>query len=203
MKNVSLALNVLLIAAVGYLYYDHFSSNKTKAGNKTAEILADKDSNCNKAHIAYVELDSMYENITYIKQRRTQMEARQKSIETEWESGMRGLENRKNEFIKRGASITQQEAEQFQTQYLQQQQQIESKKQQAGQALSEESFSFTDNVQKSLREFLNEYNKEKKYMYILTTGTGLDYLVYKDPALNITNDVVNGMNEKMKGKATQ
>jgi len=203
MKNVSLALNVLLIAAVGYLYYDHFSSSKTKAGNKTAEILADKDSNCNKAHIAYVELDSMYENITYIKQRRTQMEARQKSIETEWESGMRGLENRKNEFIKRGASITQQEAEQFQTQYLQQQQQIESKKQQAGQALSEESFSFTDNVQKSLREFLNEYNKEKKYMYILTTGTGLDYLVYKDPALNITNDVVNGMNEKMKGKATQ
>ena len=203
MKNVSLALNVLLIAAVGYLYYDHFSSSNTKAGNKTAEILADKDSNCNKAHIAYVELDSMYEKITYIKQRRTQMEARQKSIETEWESGMRGLENRKNEFIKRGASITQQEAEQFQTQYLQQQQQIESKKQQAGQALSEESFSFTDNVQKSLREFLNEYNKEKKYMYILTTGTGLDYLVYKDPALNITNDVVNGMNEKMKGKATQ
>ncbi len=203
MKNISLALNVLLLAAVGYLYFDHFSNGKSKAGNNKGEVMAAKDSNCNKAHIAYVELDSMYENITYIKQRRTEMEAKQKRIEGEWETGMRGLEARKNEFLKRGAAITQQEAEVFQGQLIQQQQQIESKKQQAGQALSEESFSFTENVQKSLRDFLNEYNKEKKYMYILTTGTGLDYLVYKDPVLNITSDVVKGMNQKMKAKTTQ
>lgn len=203
MKNLSLALNLLLLAAVAYLFYVHFSNNKSKAGNNSSGMMATKDSNCNKAHIAYVELDSMYENITYIKQRRTEMEAKQKRIEGEWETGMRGLEAKKNEFLKRGAAITQQEAEVFQGQLIQQQQQIDSKKQQAGQALSEESFSFTENVQKSLRDFLNEYNKEKKYMYILTTGTGLDYLVYKDPALNITGDVVKGMNEKMKGKTGQ
>ena len=56
-----------------------------------------------------------------------------------------------------------------------------------------------DDIQKKLKEFLTDYNKDKKYMYILTTGTGLDYMVYKDSSLNITNDVIRGMNEKMRG----
>lgn len=202
MKNWSIALNMLLLAAVGYLYIDKFVIGK-KGATAAATKYDAKDSNCIKAHIAYVELDSMYENITYIKQRRIEMEAKQKKIESEWETGLRGLEAKKNEFLKRGAAITQEEAQQFQDQLIQQQQQIDAKKQTQGQALSEESFTFTDNVQKSLKEFLAEYNKEKNYMYILTTGTGLDYLVYKDPALNITNDVVKGMNEKMKGKLSQ
>ena len=58
-----------------------------------------------------------------------------------------------------------------------------------------------DDIQKKLKEFLTDYNKEKKYMYILTTGTGLDYMVYKDSTLNITKDVIKGMNEKMKATA--
>jgi outer membrane protein len=91
----------------------------------------------------------------------------------------------------------------MQGELMQQQQRLDGQKQQAGQALSEESFTFSDKVQKQLKEFLTDYNKEKKYMYILTTGTGLDYLVYKDPALNITADVVKGMNEKMKAKPIQ
>ena len=56
-----------------------------------------------------------------------------------------------------------------------------------------------DDMQKQLKAFLNEYNADRNYrQYILTTGTGLDYLVYKDSSMNITDDVVNGMNEKMK-----
>ena len=58
-----------------------------------------------------------------------------------------------------------------------------------------------EGIQKQLRDFLAEYNKDKKYMYIFTTGTGLDYMVFKDSSLNITNDVIKGMNEKMKATA--
>ena len=57
-----------------------------------------------------------------------------------------------------------------------------------------------DEIQKNLKEFLTDYNKEKGYSYILTTGTGLDYLVYKDSAYNITADVIDGMNQKLNNK---
>lgn len=60
-----------------------------------------------------------------------------------------------------------------------------------------------EGIQTKLKDFLSEYNKDKKYMYIFTTGTGLDYMVFKDSSLNITNDVIKGMNAKMNAEAKQ
>jgi len=204
MKNVSLILNIVLLAAVGYLYYANFSGKHTgdlAAKNSSPSMW--KDSNCNRPPIAYVELDSLNENISYIKDKRKELETEQKAIESEWEAGYKGLEAQKNNFLKRGASITQEEAQQFQGILVQQQQQIDAKKQASGQKLSEKSFSFMDDIQKQLKGFLSDYNRDKKFMYILTTGTGLDYMVYKDSSLNITNDVIKGMNEKMKAAVKQ
>ncbi len=204
MKNLSLVLNLVLLAAVGYLYYYSFSGKKS--GNPAVfrnNPSQWKDSNCNRPPIAYVELDSLNENITYIKDKRKELEVEQKAIESEWESGYKGMEAQKNNFLKKGAAITQEEAQNFQAQLLQQQQQIDGKKQSRSQDLSQKSFNFMDDIQKKLKEFLNAYNKEKKYMYILTTGTGMDYMVYKDSTLNITNDVIRGMNEKMKSVPKQ
>ena len=198
MKNLSLVLNLVLLAAVGYLYYYNFSAKKTKGSSKNENSTMMTDSNCNRPPIAYVELDSLNENITYIKDKRKELELEQKAIESEWEEGYKGLDAQKNNFLKKGAAITQEEAQDFQGKLLQQQQAIDGKKQTLSQKLSEKSFSFMDDIQKKLKEFLTEYNKEKKYMYILTTGTGLDYMVYKDPSLNITDEVIKGMNEKMR-----
>ena len=71
------------------------------------------------------------------------------------------------------------------------------------QKLNEKSFGIMEDIQKKLKEFLAEYNKNKNFMYIFTTGSGLDYIVYKDSSLNITNDVIKGMNEKMKSASKQ
>ena len=199
MKNLSLILNIVLIGAVGYLYYYNFSAKKNPgpAGISNGPLQL-KDSVCGHPLIAYVELDSLNENITYIKDRRKELEGEQKAIEAEWENGYKSLEAQKNNFLKKGAAITQDEAQQFQNQLLSQQQQIDGKKQSFSQKLSEKSLNVMEGIQKSLKDFLSDYNKDKKYMYILTTGTGLDYIVYKDSSLNITDDVIKGMNEKMK-----
>jgi len=198
MKNLSLALNVLLIAAVGYLYYHTFSGGSGKAKSPAGDKSAFTDSNSKMAPIAYIELDSLNENISYIRDRRKELEAEQLSIETEWENGYKNLQAQKDNFLKRGAAITQEDAEKFQGQLMEQQQSIDGKKQSRGQALNQKSITIMDNIQKQLKEFLAEYNKDRKFLYILTTGTGQDYMAYKDPALNITNDVIRGMNEKMK-----
>lgn len=198
MKNLSIALNVLLIAAVGYLYYLQFSGGSGKVKNQPGDKSAIMDSNSKMAPIAYIELDSLNENISYIRDRRKELEAEQLSIETEWENGYKNLQAQKDNFLKKGAAITQEEAEKFQGQLMEQQQSIDGKKQSRGQALNQKSITIMDNIQKQLKEFLAEYNKDRKFLYILTTGTGQDYMAYKDPALNITNDVIKGMNEKMK-----
>lgn len=200
MKSFLIAVNSLLFIAVIYLYvkvYSNSSTKKTESSNFVTNSNVGKSKN---ASIAFVELDSLNEKIGFIKDRRKELEIEQKAIEMQWQNSYKGLENRKNEFIKRGNSITQQEAEKFQNELLQQQQQIDQRKQSLTQKLSEKSYKFMDDIQKKLKDFLNEYNKSKNYQYILTTGTGLDYMLYKDSAFNITKDVITGMNTLMPNK---
>lgn len=201
MKQLSLVLNVVLIVAVGLLYYFHFSGKKPAETKKAAVVASTPGGPLTRPAIAYVELDSLNEKIAYIKNKRKELEGEQRAIETEWETGYRGLESQKNEFLKKGSAITQDEAEKFQNHLLGQQQVIDERKQNLTQKLNEKSYKFMDDLQKKLKDFLAEYNKEKNYMYIFTTGTGLDYMVYKDPSMNITDDVIEGMNKKMKAVA--
>ncbi|MEP7237187.1 MAG: OmpH family outer membrane protein [Ferruginibacter sp.] len=203
MKNLSVVLNVVLLLAVGYLYYYNFSGKKTEVvADKMNSIYKGDSSGC-RPPLAYVELDSLNENITYIKDRRKELETEMKAIEQEQENGYRGLQAQKDNFLKRGAAITDQEAQIFQGKLMDQQQKIDGRKQELTQKLNEKSFSIMEDIQKKLKDFLTEYNKDKKYMYIFTTGTGLDYMVFKDSSLNITNDVIKGMNAKMKAAAKQ
>ena len=199
MKQLSLVLNVVLLVAVGILYYLHFSK-KDSGNTKPAVVRAapvSSDGQVVAPLIAYVELDSLNEKITFIKNKRKELEEKQKTIEQEWENGYRDLERQRDNFLKRGNSITQEEAQQMQMSLMSQQEKIDERKQTKVQKLSERSFNAMDDIQKKLKEFMEEYNREKNYMYILTTGTGLDYLVYKDSTLNITKDVIEGMNQKL------
>jgi outer membrane protein len=200
MKQFSLVLNILLVAAVGVLYYLHFSNSKKLAVTGNAPTgYKQKDSCGDKIPIvAYVELDSLNNNVTFIKQRKKELEAEQKVIAQEYENSYRALTAERDEFLKKGNAITQQEAETFQARLGQKQQEIEGTKQSKAQRLAEKGAKIMDDMQTKVRAFMKEYNKEKNYSYILATGTGLDYLFFKDSTLNITNDVIKGLNEQMK-----
>jgi outer membrane protein len=198
MKYFSTILNVVLLIAVAFLYFHEFGGTKKKSNNQVAVPGTADPKKIASAPIAFVDLDSMNEKISFIKEKRKELEGEQRAIEAEWNGEYQGLENQKNTFLKKGNAITQQMAEEFQGQLLQQQQKIDQKKQARTQQLTEKSYRSMDDIQKKLKEFLADYNKDRKYLYILTTGTGQEYMVYKDSSLNITNDVINGMNEKLK-----
>lgn len=196
MKQISLYLNIVLVIAVGFLFYMQFSTAKPqKTKLKAAPIVSQEKGGAQSMLMAYVDLDTLNEKITYIKNKRKELEAEQEAIENEWQNGYKNLENQKNIFLKKGNAITQEEAEKFQMQLQEQQYQIDNKKQTLSQKLNDKSYKIMDDIQKKIKEFLEEYNSERKYAYIFTTGTGLDYIVYKDTTLNITQDVVEGMNE--------
>jgi outer membrane protein len=199
MKQFSLVLNIVLVVAVAVLFYLHFSGNsKLPVKGHIVTGNAQKDSNTNKIPIvAYVELDSLNSNVTFIKQRKKELEAEQKAIVNEYESSYRSLTAERDEFLKKGNAITQQEAEAFQAKLQQRQQEIESAKQAKAQRLAEKGAKIMEDMQVKIRAFMKEYNKDKNYSYILATGTGLDYLFYKDSTLSITGDVIKGLNGQM------
>ena len=203
MKQLSLVVNILLLIAVGALYYFHFGSKKmepvkTNTVNNTKDTFSGK-----RMLVAYVELDSLNNNVTFIKNRKRELEEEQKGIAAEYESDYRSLTAERDKFLKRGNAITQQEAEEFQAKLGQKQQEVEQKKQAKAQQLAEKGARIMEDMQSKLKSFMSEYNKDGKYTYILATGTGLDYIFYKDSTLNITGDIIKGLNEKMKETAKQ
>jgi outer membrane protein len=200
MKNVSLIINIILLLAVAFLYFYTFGNKNANKPIAAKAVIKDSAGNITSTGgvIAYVELDSLNSKITYIKSRREELEREQKAIENEWNSGMRNLEARRDKFVQRGNAITQAEAEKFQEELMAGQQTIEQKKQNSSNKLQEKSYRYMEDIQGKLKNFLADYNKEKGYTYILTAGTGLDYMIYRDSTLNITNDVISGMNAQLK-----
>lgn len=199
MNKISVAINIILIAAIGYLFYYNFSGKSNKATvSSDSTVTKNNDIVNNQSRIAYVELDSLNENITYFKKRRKELELLQKQIEAKISDDYKSLENKQNNFIQKNPNATPDQIQSMRAQLAQGQQDIEIEKQRKTQELNQKSFELMENIQKNLKEFLSDYNKQKKYQYILTTGSGIDYLIYKDSTLDITKDVIKGMNEKMK-----
>ena len=115
MKQLSLALNIFLLVAVGFLYYLHFKGGQhDKKG--IDGIMAGNTKACSASIpvIAYVDQDSLSTNVTFIKNKRDELQSKQKSIEAAYENEYRSLEEEKNELIKKGNAVTQQEADDFQ-----------------------------------------------------------------------------------------
>ena len=198
MKQFSLIFHILLLAAVGLLYYFHFAADKKPVAKTAAmqpSLTPTKDSCANGHLVAYVELDSLYDNVGYIKQKQKELEAEQERLARQYQNDYQQLENEKDNFLKKGNAITQQEAEDFQAKLYQKQQDIENKKQNEAQEMASRRAKTMEEIQTNLRNFLNEYNADKRFGYIFATGTGLDYILYKDSAHNITPDVIAGLNK--------
>ena len=57
---------------------------------------------------------------------------------------------------------------------------------------------FAKSLHDSVNNFLADYNKDKKYDIILRTGVGNEVSLYAEKKFDITQDVINGLNNRYK-----
>jgi outer membrane protein len=108
------------------------------------------------------------------------------------------LEKDRVDFFKRGASITQIDAENFQRQYQERYQQLGERRELLLNRHLENQARALDDIQQKISDYLSEYNKTAKYNFIFSTGEGNLTLYHKDSTLNITPQIVEGLNEAYK-----
>ncbi len=112
MKNLSLIINGVLAVAVAVLFYLHFTDCKSCAKGTTSSIGA--TSGKSGQAIAYVDIDSLEINYTFFKERKADLEKRQKSIESTLQSEAESLQRAAYDLQQRAATITQAEGEAIQ-----------------------------------------------------------------------------------------
>jgi outer membrane protein len=194
MKNFLLPLNILLALAVAVLFYLHFNPKTVKPEVKGATGVTDSLSQ-QELKIAYVDLDSIQENYNYYKEKMDEFDRKKENADRDLNNAFQKIENERVAFVQKGNAITQVEAENFQREYTRKMQNLENQKKSLENNIQQEGVKTMEELKKKINEFLTEYNKTRGYSYIFSYSSTINILFYKDTALNITNEVVSGLNE--------
>lgn len=196
MKNTLLILNIVLLFLVGILYYLHFKNNKpvsVKATKSTVvESGTDKNS-ADNANIAYIDLDSLQSNYGYYKKLKADFERRQSAANNEITAMQKKFQNRAVQLQQKANTMSPQEQESAMNEMNKMQQDLQIRKQNIDNDLFNENSKMKDNILKRIQDFLKDYNKDGKYSYIFSYEPG--FMFYKDSTLNITPDVIKGLND--------
>lgn len=202
MKKLSLWLNVILIIAVAGIYFLHFTGNKASKPEiseegKQTEI--DRDYS-----IAYVNIDTLIQNYDMFIDKNDELMEKRNESEAELQIQSRNLEKEVRDFqdkVNKGL-ITRTKAQMLQQELAQKEQQLYANRDNMVMQLSEEEQVMLRQVLNEVMLFLEEYNKEYNYRYIFSNSFG-GQLLYADKALNITQDVLKGLNEAYNNKKEQ
>jgi outer membrane protein len=189
MKHFSLILNGVLLLLVGYLYYLHFSSSK----KHTVSLLRSPKDSCNHGNkVAYIDLDSLQNRYEYYKILKADFERKQAASNNEVTDLQKRYQSRAMQLQQKGATMSQQEQEAAMKEINQMQQGLQAKKQALDNDLYNSNSKMKEDILTKIQNFLKEYNNDGRYDYVFSYEPGL--MFYKDSALNITSDVINGLN---------
>ncbi|RFM28732.1 OmpH family outer membrane protein [Deminuibacter soli] len=197
MKQFSLVLNVVLVVAVGILFYLHFAGAKNNVGGE-AKHISDSASPAS-FKVVYFDIDSIENQYEYSKQVRAYVRGRQEQIANDLNQMRNHLTSKAKEYEQRGASMSQTEQTAFQQEFARMQGEFQSTNEQKNQELQGESMRRFQEVKAKIQTFLKEYSKTHGYVFVYASSDD-DNLYYKDTTRNITAEMVRVLNEQFKAE---
>lgn len=194
MKNFTLGLNIALVAAVGVLFYLHFSSPSASS----AAMTGTKAVPAGSFKIAYFETDSIQTQFEYFKEISGELQAKDQANAKILGDMKSTFAAKYQELQKVASSLSQAELANKQQELMQMEKTFQGKEKMMSDEMQDEQFRKMQDVKKKIEDYLKEYNNDKGYAYILSSSPDLMYL--KDTAYNITSDVIRGLNALYKKK---
>jgi len=193
MKNLPLILSSVLLIAVGILYYLHFSGNKahdSSTGSSASTVPSD-------IKIAYINSDSVLKHYEYLEVNRKTLEEKTQKLEQEFRNRAQGLQNEIGNYQRNVNNLTLSQAKALEEDLGKKQQNLQLYQQSLSQQLQEEEGKLNKELYDRITNFLKKYGAENGLQLVLKYDPTSDVL-YGGEALNITNDVVKGLNELYK-----
>lgn len=149
--------------------------------------------------VAYVEIDSIMSQYTYWKDVTKIIKAKEANIQRTLAGKQKAIQAAAANFQQnvQANKYTQVQAQQIQASIQKQAQDADALQQRLGAEYQNEVAKYNKALSDSVHNYLKEYNKDKKFAIILAKSG--DNILYADPAYNITDDVIKGMNQAYKG----
>jgi outer membrane protein len=192
MKNISTLLSALALIGVAILFYLHFSKGE---GQKRAVASVSNSKDSTDFRIAYFDIDSLQQNLKSFKEAEEQIKNKENNIKNQLTELNNRNQRRLQELQAKAPTMTQEQGEAAQRELAQLTQQFQQRELQLDQELKRLQMDLMTEVQKNVESYLKKYNQQKGFSFIVAYRPG-EFIYYRDSTLDITNDLVNGLNKE-------
>ncbi len=195
MKNFSLILNAILFVAVAILYYLHFSpTSKTVAGDSTSSV--------NDLKIAYINSDSVLKYYEFFNVNKEKLEAKGKKLDQDFRNRAQSLQNDISAYQRNVGSMTIGQAKAVEEDLGKKQQNLQLYQRSLEQEIMTDQSKMNEELYSKITDYLKLYGEEKGLQVVLKYDPTSD-LLYGGKTIDITQDVIKGLNESFKAEASK
>ena len=193
MQRLSIILNIILLAAVAYLFYHVFSTPST---DQSAEPVVYKTSGSDfEGRIAFVNIDTLDMKYQYIIDEYERLEKESKRNQRKLENRLMSAEAEYQQLQKEAPYMTMAQTEEAQKRLETLTAEIQNLERRMANDLRDLQANANETYRKNLMSFLEEYNENKNYDYILGLSSIGSILWAKD-TFDITEPVLNHLNSE-------
>lgn len=148
--------------------------------------------------IAYVEVDSLITQYDFCKEYTQVLEKKSRNVQNTLQQKGQKLQADAANFQQKlqANALDRPTAERMQAALQKQNADLEALQQRLGAELQEETNKYNAALHDSVQHFIAKYNKNKKYTLILSKSG--DNILYADKVIDITNDIIAGLNKAYK-----
>lgn len=152
--------------------------------------------------MAYIEVDSLMTQYTFAKDYSVTLEKKSNNARATLNQKGAQLQAAVNNFqqkMNNNGFQSREDAARVQLAIEKQQRDLQELQQRLEAELASETQKFNLALRDSLKSFLNSYNRDKKFDYIISKAG--DNILYSNAKYDITQDVINGLNKRYKAGA--
>lgn len=176
------------------------SINACNKQPKTADKVETKtvESNIENSAIVFVNSDSLLNNYTYFKEIKAKFEGKSKKAQDDLKSKGTAFQREVAAYQQGAATLTAEQRAATEQRLARKQQELQGYQQNAGAALQNEEGVENEKLYNKVAEYLKKYAKVKGYKMVLTYSKSNSSILFADESLDITKEVIKGLNEDYK-----
>ena len=192
MNKGLLALNIVLLIGVGILFFLFF--NKKDNTSSVIPIRNNHDTAIQKQQtpVAYFDMDSIEANFFLWKQVQAEVVKREAGINDTISQMRNGFQNYYQKLQAQSANLSPRQKDSLGNELAQMDAEIKNRTAELNQKYQTYFMTRQQEIVTKIKNYCKEFNKDKKYSYIIAREPGLFY--YTDTAYNVTSELLKGLN---------
>jgi len=148
--------------------------------------------------IVYVNSDSLLTKYDYFKDLKTKLDAKSKSAQNDMGAKTQAFQREVAQYQQQQNTMAADQRAETEQRLARKQQELQAYQQNAGAALQNEQATEQEKLYDKVADYLKGYAKTKGYKMVLTYSKGNSAILFADETLDITTEVIKGLNEDYK-----